>query len=142
VSLRKVTNIPSRRSVLRNLGGVATLGIPGLGIGQALLAEDPAFHLTRIFSNHISAYVLGMTVINAEGSQCSTIEAWQRLMAEVPGLENAITNHNLSTVRQCLAKSIAHDFVENSVVYIDGWMLSRTEASLLTFSARYLQTSV
>lgn len=118
----------SRRGVLQFAAGACAVGILPAGVVSAETPTDVLrFNITRCFARE-DAMAIGSQVVGAGLAPQHTGDIATALISR---LEQAIWL-DTSTKRKHLVKDlearIREDFGEGSVVLVEGWMLSQTEA--------------
>jgi hypothetical protein len=124
----------SRRSFLKTglvLGGTALAGT-GLHIARKADARSIAEKLVQFLDEPDMAKSLGMALVTHDKSMrnMSINRIVDSLFLEIGISRNSVSDITQDSLLANLHTSARTDFIEENIVLIDGWILSRTEAYL------------
>lgn len=117
------------QSVLCVAAGATML--PGCGDQPASRTEVARYLVTQI-AHPRAAGAIGQHYLKGDPRlQGETAEHLTDMIMQSIGLNvNNLSTSNLPEVGKRLAKRVRHDFADETVVTVDGWLLSQTEARL------------
>ena len=112
----------SRRSFVKGVVGATALGATfDLERFASLLSVDDADSRCAIFSNSKSASIVGAEYLR----QCPEESSLEGLEGLLPQLSSDASSELILKV---IKERVEADFASAEVVYLNGWMISRTEA--------------
>lgn len=122
----------TRRSILRQGGVLATIGLLSpLSFGQGTDGDRLLAHkLIALFSDRTSAAELGGRYLE----MCNESLDWRIVLKAIVydhSATSTVSSELSSTqLRNNVSAMVSEDFQQGDTVWLDGWLLARTEARL------------
>lgn len=124
-----------RRSVLLGaLAAALALGLAPLRPWRVLIETLPreplASRLTGLLGDLDSARVVGRAYVRATSAEATSQALVDAIAAGVPGGRDVIRATSPADLRRLILARVRQDFVDDDVVTLDGWIVSKTEGRL------------
>jgi hypothetical protein len=121
----------TRRSFLFNsLGAIAAFSLTLIGCREKVSSKTTALYLPELLSLLVDEKTIreiGMAYISLAPNQTTNTYLISLLMTDSNGKKLSNTA-SASTIRADLGKKIVVDFKKGNYLFIDGWVISETEA--------------
>lgn len=130
----------TRRAFIRTLlGALAAALVPGCNVGGPPDREQLIGYLTKVLRHDEAAAGLGQAYISADPAmQALSTEQWAMMLLQRIGVDlNKPPAIDVETLRRKLGQQVRQDFADETAVFVDGWLLSLTEARLCALVYRY-----
>ena len=130
-----------RRDLLQRLAVVALLpfmprwanALAGERTGCGATSDTTRKMLSELFSHHESACAVGREYLRLLPASEASAERLLHLLRRADGTPFSVASP--AVVRVLIREAQRSDFTEGRTVMVDGWILSRTEASLCALAA-------
>jgi hypothetical protein len=100
-----------------------------------IVPRSDAERLVALFGHPESARAIGRAYLEGDARRRSVREMVREVVDDLPDGRDTLRSSSDDVLRDILARRIQGDFGDGRVVFVQGWMLSRTEADLYALAA-------
>ncbi len=132
--MKRVFALQTRRTFVKNALCITATAVivPGCGFGGPPSVKEATSYLVGLVRHPEEARKMGSSYLKAdEALESVSLHSLTEVILKDVGVDNLNTpGISLETIGRKVASRVRQDFTDETVVTVNGWLLSRTEARL------------